>query len=600
MQLLCGKPHMKEMRSRRVGLAILLALICLLALAGVDRWSRIAARSDADLAAASAARTNQGLLVSELQKFRLLPLVLAEFPDVRLVLERPDPQAVLRLNQQLELLAGRTDAAVIYLIDRNGVTRSASNWRLSTSFVGQNYGFRPYFRGAMQNGASELFALGTVSNRPGLYLARRIDRGSQPLGTIVVKVEFAKLERAWAADGGLGLVTDPHGVILITSRPEWRFRTTRPLSRQALDDAVRTLQFGAGPPLAAPIALADRDARDIGVSRLTAYRVARLPAPIEGSQLSALVPIEPFLEQTRRTALLWALAALLVGGVIAALLFRQWDRQRLLLQSRAALSQEVERQTAELRDTNARLLVESQEREEATNKYVAAREDLARANRLGTLGQITAGVAHEINQPVAAIRTFAENSAKLITRGRPGDAQLNLERIVSLTERIAVITSELRSFTRRKTPTPVQATLGSILDGALLLLGAKAGSQIALAAAPADCERVLIGDRVRLEQVLINLLRNALDAVGKRTGAITLTALAEGDSMKISIADLGPGIDPAIRDRLFTPFETAKAGGLGLGLAIARDIAREFGGDLWLQPGTGAGATFVLTLRIAR
>jgi two-component system C4-dicarboxylate transport sensor histidine kinase DctB len=452
----------------------------------------------------------------------------------------------------------------------------------------------------MQNGASELFALGTVSNRPGLYLARRIDRGSRLLGTIVVKVEFAKLERAWAADGGLGLVTDPHGVILITSRPEWRFRTTRRLSRQALDDAVRTLQFGAGPPLKAPIALAGRDARDIGSSKGSAYRVARLPAPIEGSQLSALVPVEPFLAQARRTALLWVLAALLVGGSIAALLFRQWDRQRLLLQSRAALSQEVERQTAELRDTNARLLVESQEREEATNKYVAAREDLARANRLGTLGQITAGVAHEINQPVAAIRTFAENSTKLIARGRPGDAQLNLERIVSLTERIAVITSELRSFTRRKTPTPVQATLGSILDGALLLLGAKAGSQIVLAAAPADRARVLIGDRVRLEQVLINLLRNALDAVGKRKGAITLTALAVGDSMKVTVADSGPGIDPAIRDRLFTPFETAKAGGLGLGLAIARDIAREFGGDLWLQPGTGAGATFILNLRIAR
>lgn len=582
------------------GLLLALVLVLALAFVAADRWSRVTARENAAVAAQSAARANQGLLVSELQKFRLLPLVLAEFPDVAAVLATSTPQAVTRLNEQLELLAGRTDAAVIYLIGRDGVTRSASNWRLPTSFVGQNYGFRPYFRGAMRDGASELFALGTVSGRPGLYLARRVDRQGVPLGTIVVKVEFDRLENTWGANGGIGLVTDPHGVILVTSRPEWRFQTTAPLSRQALADAVRTLQFGPSPPGEAPLSLAGAQASVGEGSQRKPYYAATLPAPIDGGQLTAMVALQPFLEESRRVALLWALALLLVAGAVVAILFRQWDRQRLLLQSRNALTQEVERQTAELRDTNARLRVESQEREEATNKYVAAREDLARANRLGTLGQITAGVAHEINQPVAAIRTFAENSTKFITRGRPDDAQLNLGRIIDLTDRIASITSELRSFTRRKTPVPVQATLGSIVDGALLLLGAKASSQIAIAVAEADRQRVLVGDRVRLEQVLINLLRNALDAVGKRSGAIKLSAHTEGDRMLISIADRGPGIDPAIRERLFTPFETAKSGGLGLGLAIARDIAREFDGDLWLDAGNEPGATFIVALRIAQ
>ena len=589
-------------RSRRVVAFFLaaLALVLTLAFVAADRWSRITARDNAELAAQSAARANQGLLVSELQKFRLLPLVLAEFPDVAEVLADANPEATAHLNAQLELLAGRTDAAVIYLIGRDGVTRAASNWRLRTSFVGQNYGFRPYFRGAMRDGASELFALGTVSGRPGLYLARRIDQNGRALGTIVVKVEFDRLEKAWGIDGGIGLVTDPHGVILVTSRPAWRFKTTEPLSRRALEDAVRTLQFGPSPPARAPLRLLGSEASVGAGRRQEPYVAGTLPAPIDGGRLTALVPLQPFLEDARRVALLWGLAILLVAGAIVAVLLRQWDRQRMLLQSRAALSLEVERQTAELRDTNARLLVESQEREEATNKYVAAREDLARANRLGTLGQITAGVAHEINQPVAAIRTFAENSTKLITRGRPEDAQLNLGRIIVLTERIASITSELRSFTRRKTPVPVQATLGSIVDGALLLLGAKASSQIEIAVSRADREHILVGDRVRLEQVLINLLRNALDAVGKRPGAIQLTASAQGDRMTIRIVDRGPGIDPAIRERLFTPFETAKSGGLGLGLAIARDIAREFDGDLWLDPVEGPGAAFIVSLRIAR
>lgn len=599
---MCGKPHnmtLRPSRFRWIAAAAFAALL-LLALIGVERWSRSRALAEADAAAASAAQANRGLLVSELQKFRLLPLVLAEFPDVAVVLERPDAEALTRLNGQLELLAARTDAAVIYLIGSDGVTRSASNWRLPTSFVGQNYGFRPYFKGAMQNGASELFALGTVSGRPGLYLARRIDRGGRALGTIVVKVEFDRLERAWAANGGIGLVTDPHGVILITTRPDWRFRSTTPLSRQALADAVRTLQFGSAPPERAPVEISGPSALVGAVPGREAFRAASATAPIEGGRLVAMVALEPFLRESRRTALLWALAALLILGGVAAILFRQWDRQRLLLQSRAALSLEVERQTAALRDSNARLQVESQEREEATNKYVAAREELARANRLGTLGQITAGVAHEINQPVAAIRTFAENTTKLITRGRPEDAQINLGRIISLTERIASITSELRSFTRRKIPSPVSATLGSILDGALLLLGAKAGAQIAISAPASERGMVLVGDRVRLEQVLINLLRNALDAVGKRSGAIALAAAAEGDVMTITIADRGPGIDSSLRERLFTPFESAKPGGLGLGLAIARDIAREFGGDLWLQATSEQGATFLLTLRIAR
>ncbi|WP_426266590.1 sensor histidine kinase [Sphingomonas sp. LHG3443-2] len=589
-------------RSRRFVAFFLAALALVLALAFVaaDRWSRITARDNAELAAQSVARANQGLLVSELQKFRLLPLVLAEFPDVAEVLADANPEATAHLNAQLELLAGRTDAAVIYLIGRDGVTRAASNWRLRTSFVGQNYGFRPYFRGAMRDGASELFALGTVSGRPGLYLARRIDQNGRALGTIVVKVEFDRLEKAWGVDGGIGLVTDPHGVVLVTSRPAWRFKTTEPLSRRALEDAVRTLQFGPSPPARAPLSLSGSEASVGAGRRQEPYVAGTLPAPIDDGRLTALVPLQPFLEDARRVALLWGLAILLVAGAIVAVLLRQWDRQRMLLQSRAALSLEVERQTAELRDTNARLLVESQEREEATNKYVAAREDLARANRLGTLGQITAGVAHEINQPVAAIRTFAENSTKLITRSRPEDAQLNLGRIIALTERIASITSELRSFTRRKTPVPVQATLGSIVDGALLLLGAKASSQIEIAVSRADREHVLVGDRVRLEQVLINLLRNALDAVGKRPGAIQLTASAQGDRMTIRIVDRGPGIDPAIRERLFTPFETAKSGGLGLGLAIARDIAREFDGDLWLDPMEGPGAAFIVSLRIAR
>ena len=149
---------MKSLNRRRFFAVLAILLVLLLVGTAADRWSRARARQDADQAAAVIARNNQDLLTSELQKFRLLPLVLAEFPDVVTVLRQPDSSAVQRLDQQLELLAARTDAAVIYLIDMEGRTRAASNWRLPTSFVGQNYGFRPYFRDALRRGSSELFA----------------------------------------------------------------------------------------------------------------------------------------------------------------------------------------------------------------------------------------------------------------------------------------------------------------------------------------------------------------------------------------------------------------------------------------------------------
>ena len=576
----------------------------LLAVAGLawvaEQWAEARAESSADLTAAQTARVHYGLLASELQKFRLLPLVLAEYPDVATVLESYNPSAQQRLNAQLELLADRTDAAAIYLIDAKGITRVASNWRLPTSFVGQDYGFRPYFRDAMRNGASELFALGTVSGKPGLYLARRVDHGQRALGAIIVKVDFDKVEADWARGPGISFVTDPHGVVLVTSIPGWRFGATAPLDAGTLADARRSLQFGIEPPHRLPVSLASPAAATVEDGEEQRYRVAAIAAPLAGGRLYHLSPINTPLAAARSEALLWAFGSILVIGAIGAIYVRETEKQRLLRQSRASLELEVARQTAELRDANARLIVESHEREEANARFHAAREELARANRLGTLGQITAGVAHEINQPVAAIRTFAENGTALIDRDRPGEARENLSRIVSLTERIGAITSELRSFTRRKTPTPVQAELGSILDGAMLLIGEAAQGVLAVKASRALRARVLVGDRVRLEQVLINLIRNALDAVeGTPSPAITLSVDNSGDRMRIVVSDNGPGVDPAIRDTLFDPFESAKSGGLGLGLAIARDIAREFGGDLTLEKSKGQGAIFVLTLRTA-
>ena len=571
-------------------LAVSLALIGLVVFGIAERR----ATADARAAAEQAARAHLGRLASELQKFRLLPLVLAEYPDVATVLERRDAAAVARLNEKLELLARRTNAAVIYVIDHDGRTVAASNWRLATSFVGQNYGFRPYFRDALRSGAAELFALGTVSGRPGLFIARGVGRSGARTGVIVVKVEFDGVEAEWARAPGPTFVTDRNGVVIVTSRPAWRFRTTRPLD-PAIQARVReAVQYGREP--LRPLGLRGTDGVIAGSDLGASHVAASMRAPIDEGRLHFLEPLAAARRAARAAAWAAVLGFALLSILLLAFVLRAREQRLLREQARRALEEEVALRTAELRETNAQLAQESREREMADRNYRAAREELAQAGRLSSIGQIVAGVAHEINQPVAAIRSFADNGAKLIERQRPREAAENLNRISELTARIGAITAELRSFARRRPSAPRAVKLATILQGTLLLVGDRLRAAGVTLERKGDEGMKVLGDRVRLEQILINLLQNAADALEGRANPRVLVEMRPGPPCVIEVFDNGPGIPPDLVDQLFSPFATGRSEGLGLGLAIARDLARESGGDLTLVESPLGGAGFRLTL----
>ena len=266
------------------GLAILLVAGFALA-----QWAAGRASAQADLEARQNARAHASLLESELQKFRLLPRVLTEFPDVRAALADKSAAASRRLDRELEQLAARTDATVIYVLDAGGTTIAASNWRAPTSFVGQNYRFRPYFQGAMQRGAAELFALGTVSGRPGLYLARRVTVGGRQLGVIVLKVEFDKLEARWADSPATTLVTDAAGIVVMSSDPRWRFRSFAPISAEAQQRLRATRSYGEARLAPLPADRIDGDLR-IGDDL---FRQADERVSLPGSTLRLLQPAGP-------------------------------------------------------------------------------------------------------------------------------------------------------------------------------------------------------------------------------------------------------------------------------------------------------------------
>ncbi len=239
------------------------------------------------------------------------------------------------------------------------------------------------------------------------------------------------------------------------------------------------------------------------------------------------------------------------------------------------------------------------QRARGDQRYRAAREELAQANRLATLGQITAGIAHEINQPVAAVRAFAENAGTFLSRGLIERAAGNLDQIVQLTIRISTITQGMREFARHRTPEIGLVSLNAAIDGALLLVrhrlqeqGINWSKQI-----PTDLPPV-VADRIRLEQIFVNLLQNSIEALaGRSDGEIRVAACLDVSGVTVQVEDNGPGIPAAIRQHLFTPFATGKPQGLGLGLAIARDIAREFGGELSVTEST-SGTCFKLSLRL--
>ncbi|MGV3457930.1 sensor histidine kinase [Sphingomonas sp.] len=581
--------------SRRLALVAAIGLVLVAAVGlGASRWARGQAVAATDAAAAELARANAGLLTSELQKFRLLPLVLTEYPDVPALLNAPSPGVATRVNARLELLAERTDAAAIYVIDAQGKTVAASNHRLPTSFVGQNYGFRPYFRDALRNGSAELFALGTVSGVPGLYLAQRIGSAARPLGVVVVKIEFERVQAQWAAQQGTTIVTDRHGVVIVTGRSDWRFRALAPLSAASRQAIRTTRQYGNLPLDPLPLTIDGADAR--AGEAAGDSRVAAVTAPLAGARLQVLMPLRPALASANANARLVTLAALvlIVGALL--LLWRARERQLLQAAARAALESQVAERTAELRETNRQLEAESAERARADQRYRAAREELAQASRLGSLGQITAGVAHEINQPVAAIRTFADNARQLLDRGDAARAADNLGRISALTERIGAITGELRSFARKRTPDIGAVEVGSAIESVMLLIGDRVRAAGVRLDRSGDPALRVIADRVRLEQILINLVQNALDVLADRSDPrIVIAVEGKGDRARITVSDNGPGVPQDLRNQLFTPFVTGRDAGLGLGLAISRDIARDFGGELTLAEG-GEGARFELTL----
>ena len=298
------------------------------------------------------------------------------------------------------------------------------------------------------------------------------------------------------------------------------------------------------------------------------------------------------------------LSIALLAGLSGVLLRRRQRAAARAVEAEAArveLERRIDARTAELRAANARLNHEMEERRRAEKSRQNLQDELIQANKLATLGQIAAGVAHEINQPIAAIRTHADTAGLYLEAADAPAARRSLTSIAALTERVGAITDELRAFSRKTRSETVAVGVEAAIEGALLLVGARMRERgVTLTRQPVPADLAVMAERNRLGQVLLNLLPDAIRALRHTAApAITLAVRGRGRRVVIRIADNGPGVAPEVRERLFTPFTTDKRDGVGLGLVISRDIVAGFGGDLSLEP-TSKGAAFVVRLTRAR
>ena len=528
-------------------------------------------------------------LSGELDRFERLPPLIAEQTVVRALAADPrNADLVADANTYLRRIQRLLGATDIYLMDTTGLTVAASNYDTDTSFVGGNFAFRPYFFDALTGDAGQFYALGTTSGKRGYYFGAPVREDGQTIGVLVFKIDLDAIESTWSGGDYAVLVTDPEGVTFLSSRPDWRFAAMRPLSAEARAQIDTTRRY-AGTPIGLMQITSEGQHRGSPVLQIAEGQTAReylqrdLPMDRAGWVVHVLIDTSA----ARASALTRAIVAMLGFGVLAMVGAVLWQRrlrldERLQVQAeaRADLERRVEERTHELRKAQA---------------------DLVQAGKMAALGQMSAALSHEFNQPLAAARTYADNAGVLMDRGRMAEARGNIDRILSLIDRLTSISRHLRSFARAPGQKLSHVCVPDVVEAAVEIaaLRIRAAQANLILEVPADLPLVIAGP-VRLQQVLVNILTNAADAVeGLQTRDITLSAEAAGGSVVIRIADTGPGVAEGLAARIFDPFFSTKGvgKGLGLGLSISYNIIKDFGGDLSVT--SGPGACFVLRLTAA-
>lgn len=561
----------------------------------------LAVQAQADLSLASDRLTGQ------LQRFRELSVLMADHPAVRARLEGSAPNGVDVAGTAGALLlsvADKTGMVNIILLDRQGRVQAAADPQLAAM---TDHAVKPYFKRAISGALGNYHQLSPRDDlRVFSYAAPVYQKNGPPLGVVVVVADIESTEADWRGDASAVFFTDPLGVVFLASRSELVLRGPRAeftgKSNVAEYNPEKLLPF---PPYSV---------ETLGGHEIWNLRAGRY-LPDVGLHLTKELPVAGLtgevLVNTRPAQRLAWLQALLASGVcllfgmflLVYLARRRRMHMRLAQNARAKeqLEVRVAERTAALSQTNTQLRREIADRLQAEEELRKTQGQLVQAGKLSALGQMSAGISHELNQPLMAIQTYAENTALLIEKERFETVRANVGTISELAFRMGRIVKNLRAFARQE-----DAPLGSVdpvaVVDTVLEMSAHQSSDagVQLDWKPPDASFRVRAGEVRLQQVLLNLVSNAIDAMrGSEVRNLTIRITPDGaEGLQIQVRDTGPGIKEP--DRIFDPFYTTKEisqeDGMGLGLSISYGLVQSFGGDIEGRNHSEGGAEFVVHL----
>ena len=541
---------------------------------------------------------------SEINRQDHLPLVLSLDADVRNALAQShDTGRVEPVQAKLQRVSEEADTRALYVIGKNGLILAAGQSHAAEQMIGRNLNDRSYFVKAIESGRSSYLGVDPASGRVRYYLAEAI-KDPALLGVAVVRIEFDALESTWERGGERVLITDADGVVFLTSTPAYRYRLVPDAIGQHLATEAATPNFPNDAKRAIEIAVHEaRGAQSIvelkSENEDDTFLYQKLQLPEFGWTVHRFVDLAAVEADQRDGAIIGAA----ISALMLSLLLYVLQRQRAYAAARdagARLQAEVAERTRELRDANALLQSEVDERRRTEARLRATQNELLQAGKLAALGQMSAAIAHEVNQPLAAIRTFMASAKIYLQRGDGKQVTRNLDLIDGLAERMAKITNHLKTFARKSEPgRPEPVQVARAIEGALFLTESQIKAEGVRLTTTVEPDLLVSGYAVQLEQVLVNLIRNALDAAAEaKQPAIEIAARVVDDKVHISVADNGPGIAPDLIGRIFDPFVTTKpvGKGLGLGLSITYGIVQDFKGSVHAANRPEGGAEIVVEL----
>ncbi len=579
--------------TRRRIFGLVAGLACVIAMLGAavfPQLERHYMRQQAQQDAVSLGLAVESLRAT-IERYAPLPALIAERPQLARLLSAPENgqlQAVV--NEDLRQTAATVKAADVYLMDITGRTIAAASYREPRSYLGRNFSYQTYFTQALNGALSSFSVFGTTTGERGYFYAAPVEDGERIIGVLAIKFNITAFESIWRGSASEIMVSDRNDFVFMSSRPDWHFRAIRPLSEATLRVIAQNLQYPIDRIELLPINATrlNDDAQQVYIAGETqeSYVLTSQRLPDLDWTMSSLTPKLPATLQALNTLLILGLSiGLGLAGLLAYLLKQARQQEAFAAQQRAkaALETAVAERTKDL--------------EAALADLRQTQTDLIQAGKLSGLGQMSAALSHEFNQPLAAVKSYADNAQAFLARDRLDEAKDNIDRISRMADRMATISTHLRNFARRPQLATGPVLLNAVIQDALAVVDmrlASDGGRISYTAPAKDIW--VIGGHVRLQQVIVNLINNALDAMDGHTDRVVELSV---EQTTVQVRDTGHGLDPETLDNIFDPFFTTKAPGkgLGLGLSISYNIVSDFGGTLSATNHPEGGAVFSLVLQ---